>query len=50
MLIADPTFPGVAAIDPQLGRPVAQAQIGQLTVAVYPYDIASRLAANGSPR
>jgi hypothetical protein len=43
MLIADPAFPGVGALAPGLGPPLAGATIGNLKVAVYPFDIASRL-------
>jgi len=43
MLIADQAQPGVPAIPSQLGHPLATTHIGSLTVAVYGYDIASRL-------
>jgi hypothetical protein len=43
MLIADSAQKGVQSIPSQLGQPVASTHIGSLTVAVYPYDIASRL-------
>ncbi|HZU61143.1 MAG TPA: hypothetical protein VE983_09265, partial [Solirubrobacteraceae bacterium] len=42
MLIADQAQPGVNALPPQLGHPLATTYIGSLTVAVYGYDIASR--------
>lgn len=42
MLIADSALPGVSSIDGMLGRPLSIARIGTLTVAIYPFDIASR--------
>lgn len=46
MLIADPRFPGVGSIDRELGAPISTTHIGALTVAVYPFDIASKFAAS----
>ena len=43
MLIADPKQPGLQSIDPALGTPLATTRIGPLSVAVYPYDLASKL-------
>jgi hypothetical protein len=43
LLIADPTLPFVPKLDSQLGTPIATTHIGNLDVAVYPFDIASRL-------
>jgi hypothetical protein len=43
MLVADSSQPGVSAINPQLGKPLKTAEIGNLTVAIYPFDIASKL-------
>ena len=45
MLIADSALTGVTWLEPTLGRPLAVTHIGTLTVAVYPFDIASRLPA-----
>lgn len=42
MLIADTAQPGVGSLTWPLRKPVARARIGQLLIAVYPYDIASR--------
>jgi hypothetical protein len=44
MLIADSAVTGVASIDPRLGAPLASMHIGTLTVAVYPFDIASKFS------
>jgi hypothetical protein len=43
MLIADRAQAGVHAIPAQLGHPLATTRIGSLTLAVYRYDIASKL-------
>ena len=48
LLIADSTLTGVTWLEPTLGRPLAVSHIGTLTVAVYPFDIASRLPASYS--
>ena len=40
------TMTGVSWLEPTLGRPLAVTRIGTLTVAVYPFDIASRLPAS----
>jgi hypothetical protein len=42
MLIADPNQPGLPSIDPALGKPIATTRIGSLTVAVFPFDLASK--------
>jgi hypothetical protein len=42
MLIADPNQPGLPSIDPALGKPIATTRIGNLTVAVFPFDLASK--------
>lgn len=44
MLIADRALPGVSGLDPKLGPPLATTRIGTMTVAVYPFDIASRFS------
>jgi len=44
LLIADSAVTGVASIDPRLGSPIATTRIGTLTLAVYPFDIASKFA------
>jgi hypothetical protein len=45
-LLSDPAYPGVpSAPTPDLGKPIAVHQIGQVMMYVYPYDIASRLFA-----
>ena len=41
LLIADSAFAPVRWIEPRLGRPSAVMYLGTLTIAVYPYDIAS---------
>lgn len=43
LLLADPSQPGLPAIVPGLGKPLAETHIGALTAAVYPFDIAARL-------
>jgi hypothetical protein len=43
-LISDPTQPVAAPPVAALGKPIAVHQIGELTMYVYPYDIASRLS------
>jgi hypothetical protein len=43
-LISDPTQPVAAPAVPSLGTPSAVYHIAELTMYVYPYDIASRLA------
>jgi hypothetical protein len=43
MLIADTAVPGLNQIPPGFPHPLAIDHIGSLTVAVYPFDIASRL-------
>lgn len=48
ILIADSALTGVTWLEPRLGRPLAVTHIGTLTVAVYPFDIASRLPASYS--
>jgi hypothetical protein len=42
-LLVDPLQPFLKAPTPDLGRPVTVHQINQLTMYVYPYDIASRI-------
>jgi hypothetical protein len=42
-LIADPTQPVAAPAQPYLGKPSAVYQIDELTMYVYPYDIATRI-------
>jgi hypothetical protein len=42
-LIVDPTQPAGATPVPSLGKPIAVRDIDELTMYVYPYDIASRL-------
>jgi hypothetical protein len=45
-LLSDPAYPSVpSAPTPDLGKPIAVHQIGQVMMYVYPYDIASRLFA-----
>jgi len=44
LLIVDQTQPYLAAPDPALGRPLAVRSIEHLTVYVYPYDIAAKIA------
>lgn len=44
ILVADSAFAPVRWIEPKLGRPSAVMYLGTLTVAVYPYDIASTFA------
>ena len=41
-LVSDPTQPVAAPPVPSLGKPIAVHRIGELTMYVYPYDIASR--------
>jgi hypothetical protein len=48
ILIADSALTGVTWLEPKLGRPLAVTRIGTLTVAVYPFDVASRLPASYS--
>ncbi len=43
MLIADPAAPGLPSIPPSFGHPLAMAHVGPMTLAVYGFDIASRL-------
>ena len=42
-LLTDPTFPLVQTTVPNLGPPVAVHHIGQVTMYVYPYDIATKI-------
>jgi hypothetical protein len=42
-LISDPTQPGSTLSVPSLGRPIAVYHVEQLTMSVYPYDIASHV-------
>ena len=46
LLIVDPTqiAPTITAVDPALGPPVSSTTIGSLSVYVFPYDIAAKLA------
>jgi hypothetical protein len=46
LLIVDPgqVAPTITAVDPALGTPIASTTIGSLSVYVFPYDIATKLA------
>ena len=50
-VVVDTTLrqPQVSGLDPALGPPDAVVAAGQLTVAVYPYDVARRLRPVGAP-